>query len=118
MKVFLDTGDTMRMMSLVMNVPTSLESFEFLAGFRYRVPPGMEGNVMAQVGFVNQQMDQNERGVFADLAIWKDKVTIDNPILCDGDGPVTRLRHWYKQFLVPVDQVPESLKERKVYDKS
>ncbi|MFB3079946.1 MAG: hypothetical protein ACE1Y4_18270, partial [Lysobacterales bacterium] len=102
----------------VMNVPTSLESFEFLAGFKYPVPPGSEGNMVAQIEHVNQLIDANERGVFADLAIWKDKVTIDNPILCDGDGPLTRLRQWYNQFLVPVDQVPESLSERKVYDKS
>ncbi|MCZ6829704.1 MAG: Rieske 2Fe-2S domain-containing protein [Gammaproteobacteria bacterium] len=114
----LATGETSRFMSLVMNVPTSLESFEFLAGFKYPVPPGSEGNMVAQIEHVNQLIDANERGVFADLAIWKDKVTIDNPILCDGDGPLTRLRQWYNQFLVPVDQVPESLSERKVYDKS
>lgn len=118
MKIELDTGDSTRLMSLVMNVPTTMESFEFLAGFRYPVPPGMEGNIVAQIQFVNQQIDQNIQGVFADLAIWKDKITIDNPILCDGDGPLTRLRQWYHQFLVPVDQVPASLQERKVYDKS
>ncbi len=105
-------------MSLVINVPTSMESFEFLAGFKYPVPPGMEGNPVAQIEFVKQQIDENIDGVFADLAIWQDKVTIDNPLLCDGDGPVNRLRQWYNQFLVPVDEVPASLAERKVYDKS
>jgi 3-ketosteroid 9alpha-monooxygenase subunit A len=118
MKMGVGTPEASKFMSLVMNVPTSMNSFEFLAGFRYPVPPGMEGNVIAQLEFVNRLINENERGVFADLAIWKDKIIIDNPILCDGDGPVTRLRQWYHQFLVPVDQVPESLKERKVYDKS
>ncbi|MEH6593431.1 MAG: Rieske 2Fe-2S domain-containing protein [Halioglobus sp.] len=119
MKLAMDSGENTGFMSLVMNVPTSMESFEFLAGFKYPIPPGMEGNIVAQIEFVNQQVDANEQqGVFADLAIWKDKVTIDNPILCDGDGPVTRLRQWYNQFLVPLDQVPESLQERKVYDKN
>ena len=56
-------------------------------------------------------------GVYADLAIWKSKCTIDNPVLCDGDGPVARLRNWYEQYLVPVDQVPETIKERKVFEK-
>lgn len=111
-------GFTLNMMSLVMNVPTAMDSFEFLAGFKYPVPPGMEGNIPAQIAFVNQLMDENEQGVFADLAIWQDKVTIDNPILCDGDGPVTKLRQWYNQFLVPVNEVPASLAERKLYDKS
>ena len=114
----MENGESSRFMSLVMNVPTSLESFEFLAGFRYPIPAGTEGNVIAQIAHVNQLIDENVQGVFADLAIWKDKITIDNPILCDGDGPVTRLRQWYNQFLLPLDQVPASLQERKVYDKS
>ncbi len=118
MQIDMDIGINTRFMSLVMNVPTSLESFEFLAGFKYPVPPGMEGNIVAQIEFVNQQIDENSEGVFADLAIWKDKVTIDNPILCDGDGPLTRLRQWYQQFLLPTDQVAASLKERKVYHKN
>lgn len=108
----------MRFLSLVMNVPTGMDSFEFLAGFKFPVPPGMDGNVMAQNNFANQLIDENVLGVFADLAIWKDKVTIDIPILCEGDGPVTRLRQWYDQFLGPVQQVPAALAERKVHDKS
>ena len=111
-------GETMRFLSLVMNVPTAMDSFEFLAGFKYLVPPGMEGNAVAQIEHVNGIIEENVQGVFADLAIWQDKVTVDNPLLCDGDGPVTRLRQWYNQFLVPTDQVPPALAERKVYDKS
>ncbi len=108
-----------RFMSLVMNVPTSMESFEFLAGFKERVPEGMEGDIDAQTAYVNELIDDGvESSVFADLAIWKNKCTIDNPILCDGDGPVTKLRQWYAQFLVPVDQVPESLQEKRIYDKT
>lgn len=118
MKVDMAGGIPMRFLSLVMNVPTSLESFEFLAGFKYPVPPGMDGNIKAQLDFVNQLIDENEQGVFADLAIWQDKATIDNPLLCDGDGPVTKLRQWYHQFLVPVEEVSGALAERKVYDKS
>ncbi len=118
MQVEIPESEPMRFMSLVMNLPVSLESFEFLAGFKYPVPPGMDNNIPAQIDVVNQQIDENTDGVFADLAIWKDKVTIDNPILCDGDGPVTKLRQWYNQFLVPVDQVPPALAERRLYDKS
>lgn len=108
-----------RFMSLVMNVPTSMDSFEFLAGFKERIPEGMEGDRDAQIAYVNERMaEAEERGVFADMRIWQNKIPINNPILCDGDGPVTRLRQWYEQFLVPVEQVSEILKERKVYDKS
>jgi 3-ketosteroid 9alpha-monooxygenase subunit A len=111
-------GETARFLSLVMNVPTGMDSFEFLAGFKYPVPPGMAGNPVAQIAHVNAVIDQNAQGVFADLAIWQDKVTIDNPLLCDGDGPVTRLRQWYQQFLVPIGEVPATLAQRKVYDRS
>ena len=85
--------------------------------FLWHDPDG--GGPAAQIAFVNQLIDENQHGgVFADLAIWQDKTTIDNPILCDGDGPVNRLRQWYKQFLAPLDQVPASLKERRVYVKN
>ncbi len=37
-----------------------------------------------------------------DVEIWKDKVYRENPILCDGDGPVNKLRRWYEQFFLPL----------------
>jgi 3-ketosteroid 9alpha-monooxygenase subunit A len=36
-----------------------------------------------------------------DVEIWKDKVYRENPILCDGDGPINKLRRWYEQFFLP-----------------
>lgn len=38
-----------------------------------------------------------------DVEIWKDKVYRENPILCDGDGPINKLRRWYEQFYLPLD---------------
>ena len=106
-------------LSLVINVPTGLKSFEFLAGFKEKIPAGLEGDRQAQIDHVNATIEETiERSVFADLKIWENKVPIDNPILCDGDGPVSRLRQWYQQFLVPIDQVPASLQQRRIYDKS
>jgi 3-ketosteroid 9alpha-monooxygenase subunit A len=37
-----------------------------------------------------------------DVEIWKSKVYRDNPILCDGDGPINKLRRWYEQFYLPL----------------
>ena len=57
-----------------MNVPTSMDSFEFLAGFKERIPEGMEGDREAQIAFVKEKMAENEdRGVFADMRIWQNK---------------------------------------------
>ena len=33
-----------------------------------------------------------------DVAIWQDKVYRADPILCDGDGPINKLRKWYERF--------------------
>jgi len=34
-----------------------------------------------------------------DVRIWEDKVFRESPLLCRDDGPVTRLRRWYSQFV-------------------
>jgi 3-ketosteroid 9alpha-monooxygenase subunit A len=36
-----------------------------------------------------------------DVEIWKDKIYQADPILCDGDGPINKLRRWYEQFYLP-----------------
>lgn len=33
-----------------------------------------------------------------DIEMWENKVYRPDPILCDGDGPITKLRKWYDQF--------------------
>ena len=33
-----------------------------------------------------------------DVAIWQDKIYRADPILCDGDGPINKLRKWYERF--------------------
>jgi len=39
-----------------------------------------------------------------DVEIWKDKVYREDPILCDGDGPINKLRRWYEQFYLPLEK--------------
>ncbi|MNF09405.1 3-ketosteroid-9-alpha-monooxygenase oxygenase subunit [compost metagenome] len=38
---------------------------------------------------------------------------MDNPLLCDGDGPVYQLRKWYEQFYIDVAELPANVGERK-----
>lgn len=33
-----------------------------------------------------------------DIEVWETKIYRPDPILCDGDGPITKLRKWYDQF--------------------
>ncbi|MEM0955462.1 MAG: Rieske 2Fe-2S domain-containing protein [Pseudomonadota bacterium] len=37
-----------------------------------------------------------------DVVIWRDKTYRVDPILCDGDGPINKLRRWYDQFYQPL----------------
>jgi 3-ketosteroid 9alpha-monooxygenase subunit A len=37
-------------------------------------------------------------GFAGDIEIWKDKKYHSDPILCDADGPINKLRKWYDQF--------------------
>lgn len=37
-------------------------------------------------------------GVDDDIPIWRDKKYMENPALCDGDGPINKHRKWTKQF--------------------
>ena len=37
-------------------------------------------------------------GFHEDIAIWENKVYRERPRICEGDGPIGRLRTWYRQF--------------------
>ena len=43
-----------------------------------------------------------------DVRIWEDKVFMGPPTLCRDDGPVMRLRRWYRQFYPEVETNRES----------
>jgi 3-ketosteroid 9alpha-monooxygenase subunit A len=51
-------------------------------------------------------------GFEQDVAIWKNKARIDNPLLCEEDGPVYQLRRWYEQFYVDAADVEPEMVER------
>ncbi|MEE3849665.1 Rieske 2Fe-2S domain-containing protein [Gordonia sp. LSe1-13] len=51
-------------------------------------------------------------GFLQDVEIWKNKAKIDNPLLCEEDGPVYQLRRWYQQFYVDVDDIADDMTNR------
>ncbi|MFD0808204.1 Rieske 2Fe-2S domain-containing protein [Nocardioides caeni] len=51
-------------------------------------------------------------GFEQDVAIWKSKARIDNPLLCEEDGPVYQLRRWYQQFYVDAADVTPEMTDR------
>jgi 3-ketosteroid 9alpha-monooxygenase subunit A len=51
-------------------------------------------------------------GFMEDVKIWKNKARIDNPLLCEEDGPVYQLRRWYEQFYVDVADITPEMVQR------
>ena len=51
-------------------------------------------------------------GFEQDVAIWQNKSRIDNPLLCEEDGPVYQLRRWYQQFYVDAADVTDDMTAR------
>lgn len=48
--------------------------------------------------FAEKYAENLKRGFHQDIAIWENKLFRELPVLCDGDGPIMRLRQWYAQF--------------------
>jgi phenylpropionate dioxygenase-like ring-hydroxylating dioxygenase large terminal subunit len=42
--------------------------------------------------------DEIVHQVQQDIPIWENKVYLDAPTLCDGDGPIAKYRKWFQQF--------------------
>jgi 3-ketosteroid 9alpha-monooxygenase subunit A len=51
-------------------------------------------------------------GFLQDVEIWRNKTAIENPLLCEEDGPVYQLRRWYEQFYVDVEDVQPDMTRR------
>jgi len=54
----------------------------------------------------NLYMSNLKLGFEDDVRIWENKLYRDVPVLCDGDGPITQLRRWYRQFYTAPEQTP------------
>ncbi len=59
-----------------------------------------------------QMAEMLRMGTLQDVHIWKTKTRIDNPLLCDGDGPIYQLRRWYEQFFVNIADVTPQMTQR------
>ena len=109
-------GVDMEVRLLVSHVPIDTESFDLRFGVLVRKDPGLndEQNAAVVAGYA----EANRFAFFQDVEIWHTKCRVDNPLLCDGDGPIHKLRQWYAQFYVDRAEVPASIAERKVYERT
>lgn len=84
--------------SILLNshTPINKNSFELRFGVLVKKFPGMTKE--ACDAMVAQYVELTNKAFGEDVEIWHNKLRVDNPILCDGDGPVYQLRQWYDQF--------------------
>lgn len=67
-------------------------------GVSLRILPEMRERM---AGFSKKYVENLTVGFEQDIAIWENKVYRARPTLCDGDGPIGKLRRWYRQFYQP-----------------
>ena len=65
---------------------------------RFGVSLKIVGDAERTAGFAKQYIDNLRLGFHEDIALWENKRWRDRPTICEGDGPIGRLRTWYRQF--------------------
>lgn len=98
---------------LVANVPIDHDSFDLRFGIMVKRIPLLSRDLNDYI--VQKYIDSTTQGFLQDVEIWHNKVRVDNPVLCDGDGPVHKLRKWYEQFYMDIGEVPAEFAERREY---
>lgn len=102
--------------SILLNchVPVTTSSFELRFGMLVRKLPGLSDEQNNEIA--KTYIKYTQQGFYQDVAIWDNKVRIDNPLLCEGDGPIAHLRRWYQQFYVDEAEVPRASRQRRVFE--
>ena len=106
-------GQPIHSILLNCHVPIDLRSFTLRYGVLVKKIPGLsdeQNSAMARA-----YVQQAQAAFYEDVAIWHSKTRVDNPLLCDGDGPVYQLRKWYEQFYTDVSALPSEVAERKTF---
>ena len=100
-------GNTIESRLLVSHLPLTMTSFQINFGVMVKKVPGMSKE--EEDAFVQGYVDANNYAFGQDVAIWENKIYIPDPVVCDGDGPLHKLRKWYGQFLVDRADIPKGL---------
>jgi 3-ketosteroid 9alpha-monooxygenase subunit A len=79
---------------LVAHTPVDPGSLDLRMGVMLKIV----GDREKTQGFVGRYMANLKSGFEDDIQIWENKLYRDHPVLCDGDGPISQLRRWYRQF--------------------
>ncbi len=113
MTVMLQAGIALESRLLVANIPVNENAFELRFGLLFKRIPGVPRDLCDYI--IQRHADSTTQGFMDDVAIWHNKIRVDNPVLCDGDGPIYKLRQWYQQFFMDIAEVGDRWAEEKEY---
>ncbi len=92
------------------HIPTGPTSFKLMYGLKVKLPEGVDEKTGQYLAAKYSEMF--EGGFRQDVEIWQNKAPVQNPLLCEEDGPVYQLRRWYEQFYVDVADVQADMTDR------
>ncbi|GGK59842.1 Rieske 2Fe-2S domain-containing protein [Nocardia camponoti] len=90
--------------------PVTQDSFVLQYGLIVEKPKGIDDATAQKLA--ESMAEFFGDGFMQDVEIWKNKSKVDNPLLCEEDGPVYQLRRWYEQFYVNAADVTEKMTQR------
>ena len=82
---------------IVTGTPVDHEYHETTMRFSFKI---LEEGMEATQGLAKAFIDEVTRQHAQDVPIWENKKFHENPVLCDGDGPIHQIRKYYQQFYV------------------
>ncbi|HNM98575.1 MAG TPA: 3-ketosteroid-9-alpha-hydroxylase, partial [Marmoricola sp.] len=92
------------------HIPTGPNSFVLQFGLKVLKPEGLDDKTANYIAERYTQLFAE--GFMQDVEIWLNKAPVQNPLLCEEDGPVYQLRRWYEQFYVDKAEVTDEMTER------
>ncbi|MFE3758344.1 Rieske 2Fe-2S domain-containing protein [Nocardia tengchongensis] len=104
------SGLKLEAIAVFVNYPIDANSFLLQWGVSVARPLGFDERVTRLIA--ERLQDATSRGFLQDVEIWSNKTRVDNPLLCDDDGPVYQVRRWYEQFFVDAADVAPEMTER------
>ncbi|RMF16351.1 MAG: 3-ketosteroid-9-alpha-hydroxylase [Candidatus Dadabacteria bacterium] len=87
----------------LINANTMIDKNKMTLHFGVMLKKGKDARVTDN--FLKGYVENLSKGFQEDVDIWLEKKFTPRPVLCDGDGPIMRLRKWYAQFYTPRAQV-------------
>lgn len=105
--------DGMPIHSILLNchVPIDQHSFTLRYGVLVKKVPGLDAEQNRAMALA--YVEQARAAFYEDVSIWHSKTRVDNPLLCDGDGPVYQLRKWYEQFYTDAAEITDDVRQAK-----